>query len=355
MSEIRQDTDKIIQIAWALMIASVQKKLDVPGEYTWNIPINSEFNEIRSKTWSVYSSGNCIKDKDLIEFTDKVNINRYLRDPYVVKQFEEYFPVWLQKCSRFTFTGIDDFAYSCFSQGSQEYFLNFYITNRNKRFRIFKGEYWWHMECWKKLGLNWAYIDEAELDENDVVIISCPFARIGDVHPQQNELIEKCEKIGVPVMLDFIYLPNATFDSLQIDLRPSCIKSLSFSMSKTFPIANARVALRMTREKIHDPMQISNDENVSNRLASGIGLECMQKFNVDYMAEKYKEEQLHWCKLLGLKPTKVVHFAEGKPYTDIGRMNKKRFFSEFNDQQNRYNLGPLFANKNLLKNLGYYE
>jgi hypothetical protein len=355
MSDIKQDTDKITKIAWALMTASVENKLDVPGEYLWNIPASNDFNEIRSKTWSVYSSGNCIKDKNLIDFTDGVNLNKHLRDPWTVKKFEEYFPVWVKQCPRFRFKGIDDFKYSCFSQGSQEYFLNFYITHRNKRFRLFKGEYWWHMEVWKKLGLNWAYIEDDNLDANDVVIISCPFARLGDEHPQQKELLEQCEKIGIPVMLDFIYLPNATFDKIQIDLTPTCIKSLSFSMSKTFPVANARVALRMTRESIKDPMQISNDENVANRLASGLGLECMQKFNVDYMVEKYQTEQQHWCKLLGLKPTKVVHFALGDPYTDMGRKNNKRFFSEFNDQQNRYNLGPLFANKNLLQKLGYYE
>ena len=355
MPDIKQDTDKITKIAWALMTASVENKLDVPGEYLWNIPASNEFNEIRSKTWSVYSSGNCIKDKNLIDFTDGVNLNKYLRDPWIVKRFEEYFPAWLKQCPRFQFKGIDEFKHSCFSQGSQEYFLNFYITHRNKRFRVFKGEYWWHMEVWKKLGLNWAYIEDDNLDANDVVIISCPFARLGDEHPQQKELLEQCEKIGIPVMLDFIYLPNATFDKIQIDLTPTCIKSLSFSMSKTFPVANARVALRMTREKMKDPMQISNDENVANRLASGLGLECMQKFNVDYMVEKYQMEQQHWCKLLGLKPTKVVHFAFGDPYTDMGRKNNKRFFSEFNDQQNRYNLGPLFANKLLLQKLGYYD
>ena len=57
----------------------------------------------------------------------------------------------------------------------------------------------------------------------------------------------------------------------------------------------------------------------------------------------------------GLKPTMVVLFALGEPFTDHGRKNNKRFFSEFNDQQNRYNLGPLFSNKNLLTKLGYYD
>jgi len=355
MSEIKQNTDKITEIAWALMTASAQNKLDVPGEYLWNIPVSDNFNEIRPKTWSVYSSGNCIKDKELIEFTKSVQLNKYLLDPWIVKRFEEYFPTWFKKCPRFQFKGIDEFKHSCFAQGSQETFINFYIKHRDRRFRVFKGEYWWHMECWKKLGLEWAYLDEDDIKPNDVVILSCPFARLGDEHPQQKELIDQCEKLGVPVMLDFIYLPNTTFDNVQIDLTPTCIQSLSFSMSKTFPIANARVALRMTKEKVYDPMQIANDENVANRLATGIGVECMQQFNVDYMVEKYHTEQQHWCKILGLTPTKVVHFAEGKPYTDIGRMNSKRFFSEFNDQQNRYNLGPLFANKTLLQKMGYYE
>lgn len=355
MSDIKQNTDKITKIAWTLMTASAKNKLDVPGEYIWNIPASDEFNEIRSKTWSVYSSGNCIKDKNVIDFVEGVNLNKHLRDPWTVKKFEEYFLVWLKQCSRFQLKGIDDFKYNTFSQGSQEYFLNFYMKYRDKRFRVFKGEYWWHMEVWKNLGLKWAYIEDDDLGVDDVVLISFPFARVGDEHPQQKDLLEQCERIGIPVMLDFIYLPNATYDKIQIDLTPTCIKSLSFSLSKAFPVANARIALRMTREKMKDPMQISNDENVANRLATGLGLECMKNYNIDYMVEKYFTEQKHWCKILGLKPTKVVHFAFGDPFTEHGRKNNKRFFSEFNDQQNRYNIGPLFENKQLLQTLGFYE
>ncbi len=355
MAEIKQDTDKITKIAWTLMLASAQNKLDAPGEYLWNIPSSADFDEIRGKSWGVYSSGNCIKDKQMIDYIDTIDLNKHLRDPWIVKKFEEYFPHWLKACDRFKLNGIDDFKHSCFAQGSQEYFLNFYLKHREKRFRVFKGEYWWHMEVWKNLGLQWQYIEDDDIKSGDAVIISFPFARIGDLHPQQNDVIDLCQKLGVPVMLDFIYLPNITYEDLQIDLTPTCIESLSFSMSKTFPVANARVAIRMTRDKVKDPMQISNDENVSNRLASGLGFECMQKYKIDYMTEKYLSEQTHWCKLLGLKPTKVVHFAFGDPYTQNGREIKKRFFSEFNDQQNRYNLGPLFANKNLLQSLGYYD
>ena len=355
MPDTAQDNHKITQIAWLLMVASTQNKLDVPGEYLWNIPANGKFHEIRSKTWSAFSSGNCIKDKPIIEFIENVNPSKYLRDPHIVKRFEEFFPHWLTSCARFKLDGLEQFKHSCFAQGSQEYFTNFYLMNRHKRFRIFRGEYWWHMEICDKMGLRWAYLEDDVLSKDDVVILSHPFANLGDEHPQYKDLIHQCERMGVPVMLDMIYLPNSTEEQMTIDLNPTCIKYLSFSLSKAFPIANARVALRMTREKILDPIQISNDENVSNRLATGLGLEMMQAFEVDYMVKRYAQEQQHWCKALGLKPTKVVHFALGEPYTEVGRDKNKRFFSKFNDQQNRYNLGPLFVNKKLLQECGMYE
>jgi hypothetical protein len=81
----------------------------------------------------------------------------------------------------------------------------------------------------------------------------------------------------------------------------------------------------------------------------------MQKFDIDYMAKKYYSQQIHWCNVLGLTPTDVVHFANGAPYTRFGRTVGQEFFSEFNNQHTRYNLGPLFENTNFLKKAGYYE
>ena len=89
MSDIKQNTDKITKIAWTLMTASAKNKLDVPGEYIWNIPASDEFHEVRSKSWSVYSSGNCIKDKNMRDFIQGINLNKSLLDPWVVKNFEE--------------------------------------------------------------------------------------------------------------------------------------------------------------------------------------------------------------------------------------------------------------------------
>ena len=352
---MEQDTKKIKEIAYALMIASVKDKLNVPGEYLWNIPQEDTFGEIRSKSWSVFSSGNCVKDIEVLEFINNIDVIKFLKDPWISKKFEEYFPAWIKSCGRYNLKGFDEFKYGCFAQGSQEYFLNFYIRNRNKRFRICRGEYWWHMEVWERLNIQWKYLDQEEINENDVVIISTPFALTGKVHREFQQIIDQCDKKNVEVMLDFIYLPNVTLNNLTIDLDHDCIRSISFSMSKTFPVQNAKIAIRFTRQKLVDPMQISNDENVANRLACGLGLEVMKQFEVDYMVKKYHAEQQNWCRYLGLIPTDVVHFATGQPFTEEGRTKGKEFFSKHNTQDIRYNLGPLFENKSLLINLGLYQ
>ena len=355
MPTITQNTEKISLIAWTLMLASANKQLDMPGEYLWNIPDANTFKEVRDKSRSVYSSGNSIKDKTVTDFIQNVNFNKFMQDPHISAKFEDYFPIWIKQCPRYNLKGIDEFKYVCYAQGSQEYFLNYYFANKDKRFRIFKGEYWWHMEVWQSMNIQWAYIEDDDIQTNDVVLCSFPFALTGKKHVDFDSIIAQCNKIGVEVMVDFIYLPNCTQNLVDIDLDYECIKGLSFSFSKTFPVQNAKVAVRMTRSRLNDPMQISNDENVANRLGCGLGLEIMQNFDVDYMVKKYQTEQTHWCKALGLHPTDVVHFAVGEPYTQYGRSENMNWFSEYNEQYNRYNLGPLFENKALLSTLELYN
>jgi hypothetical protein len=110
----------------------------------------------------------------------------------------------------------------------------------------------------------------------------------------------------------------------------------------------------MRKTKPQDPMQMSNDENICNRLSAGLGIDIIGQFPIDYQAHKYRDKQLHWCNKLGLKATKVVHFGLGDDYTDYGRSDTAAWCSPFNEQQNRYNLGMLYENENLLKKLRLY-
>ena len=349
MSTFGSDTKLIKEIAWILAQASATKQLDIPGEYIWTYP-TKDFRDIRIRHTSIFNSGNSIKDKDIIEFTQTLDVANYLKDPWISNKFEDYFTYWLAQGKYYTLDNLNLFKYNGYSAGSQESFVHFFFTNRDKRFRLFKGEYWWHIDCWEAMKMNWAYIEDDDIRENDVCILSYPFAVNGDKHVQTDWLIEECNKKNVELLLDFIYLPNSK-DCVSIDLSAECIKQITFSLSKTFSAAQpAKLAIRLLKEKPHDIMQISNDENISNRLSAGLALALCEKFAVNYIVDKYSSEQEHWCDRLKLQKTKVVHFGMGDVYH-----NQPNAFSKFNIQHNRFNLGMLFENKELLTKVGLYK
>lgn len=353
MEDTTTDIKKIRTLAWTLSLASANHSLDVPGEYIWAFPNSNNFYDVRSRYRSIFSSGNSIKDPEVIEYLQQCNINKYLLDPWSVNKFEEYFIPWLSAGKNYVLKNLECFKYIGFSAGTQESFLNFYLVNNKKRFRIFKGDYWWHMDIWSKIGLSWKYIEDDDIRVGDVCICSYPFALTGDKHPMFDYLLEQCNNKGVELLVDFIYLPNS-INSVDIDLSADCIKEITFSLSKTFPVQTAKIAIRMRKEKPLDPMQMSNDENICNRLSAGLALELAKKFPIDFMVSKYKDQQQYWCKALNLKQTKVVHFGLGEDYTNFGRDITNAWCSPFNQQQNRYNLGMLFENESLLKKLNLY-
>lgn len=354
MQDINQQIHNIRKIAWTLSLASARDQLDVPGEYIWAYPANASFKEVQDRARSIFSSGNSIKDPRIIEFVQHNDNNKHLLNPWITKQFEEAWPSWIKSGTRYQIKNLDLFTYAGYSQGTQEAFLNFYIMNKDNRLRVFRGDYWWHMDIWSKANFRWEYIENDDIRPGDVCICSYPFALTGEKHVQFDWLVEQCEKIGVELLVDFIYLPNSMYNTVDIDLSPDCIKTITFSLSKTFPVQCAKIAIRMCKIKPSDPMQMSNDENINNRLGSGLGLDLIENFPVDYNVTKYQAEQQHWCQLLGLTPTKVVHFALGPNYTSWGREEKLNWCSPFNEQQNRYNLGMLYENHNLLKKLQLY-
>lgn len=348
-----EQVEQIRNIAWVLSVASAESKLDTPGEFVWAYPKNSQFWEIRSRGWSIFSSGNAIKDQTVIDYVQNINCTKYLKDPWTVGRFESEFPAWIKAGSRYKLHNFELFKYANFSQGTQESFLNFYMMNKNKRLRVFRGDYWWHMEIWSRAGFDWAYIEDDDIKSNDACICSYPFALYGEKHSRFDWLLDECDRVGAKCLVDFIYLPNSN-NVVDIDLSRPCIEEITFSLSKTFSVQTAKIALRMLKHRPRDPMQMSNDENIGNRLSAGLALEIIKKFPVDYMVTKYSAAQDYWCSKLGLTKSGVVHFGYGPDYTNFGRETNLNWCSPFNEQQNRYNLGMLFENEQLLKKLNLY-
>ena len=229
-------------------------------------------------------------------------------DPEELKnEYCNYFRDWMGSTHKFK--GLENYNIACFSQGTTESFHHFYLRFMNKkRIRIAKGEYFFHLMLVKLYGLNqqFAWLNEDELREGDVLLLSCPFGDTGNIFPNLETILCKCDELSIPVFLDFAYI-NLAID-FEIDLSHKCIEYISSSLSKVFPLYEHRIGIRLQKVFKEDHMSVINEPgyNYINLMSMYLGLNMMKKFPADWLYNNYKEKQIKMCKKLGLIPSSSV-------------------------------------------------
>ena len=221
---------------------------------------------------------------------------------------EEYIK-WIQTTKYNTITGLDDFKFACYSNGTTEAFDKFYVKNSARRFRCFKGEYMYHRLAWRNGYPNWAFIEDDELRSTDAVIISLPFSDTGNKHTSMDEVLEQCNTLGIPVLIDCAYFGICS--DIDFNFTHPCITDLTFSLSKTFPVAHVRIGMRLTREDDDDSLFVYNKSGYVNRVGGALGVEYLHTFTPDYIFETYKSKQREFCKALNAEVSNTVLFGLG--------------------------------------------
>jgi len=243
-----------------------------------------------------------------LENFDNVDINRTFCKEYLE---------WIKRHPN-TVKGLDEFKYAVYSHGTSEAFDKFYFKNLNRRFRIFKSEYLYHQLAWRNSNLDWAYIEDAKLHKNDAVIISYPFADTGNKHEQMDFILHNCTALDIPVLIDCAYYTISS--GLEFNFTHKCITDITFSLSKMFPVAHARIGMRLTREDDDDTLFVYEKANYQNRLGAILGLELIRNFEPDYIVNKYKDTQIKFCNLTNTQPSFTVLFGLGnEQWNDYNR------------------------------------
>jgi hypothetical protein len=222
-------------------------------------------------------------------------------------QFINQYRNWILSTKTNNVIGLDQFTTAAYSNGTTESFDKFYLKNHTRRFRCFRGEYMYHMASWKTYCPSWQYIDDAPLEKNDAVVISFPFADIGQEHPQTKQILDQCLQLKIPVLLDCAYFglcSNITFDFSHL-----AITDITFSLSKFLPVAHLRIGVRFTRFDDDDSLLICNKTLYTNRLGAAVGIKIMNNFSPDYISNKYQLSQIELCKKLDIVPSKSVIFG----------------------------------------------
>lgn len=260
-------------------------------------------------------------------------------DENIREEFLNTYVSWIQSTKINSISGLENFPYKSYSNGTTEAFDKFYLKHKDRRFRCFRGEYLYHRLSWRNYHPNWVFADDECLDENDAVVISLPFSNTGDKHKLHEAMLDICDEKGIPVLVDCCYFGICSDINFNFD-HPS-IQEIVFSLSKTFPVAHTRIGMRLSRTDDDDSLFVVNKNDYINRLGCYIGKILIDNFEPDYIPNKYKEEQKNLCEALSVQPSNSVLFGidvsdkfleykrdSGSPDSDVNRLSFHNFFNK---------------------------
>lgn len=259
-----------------------------------------------------YGGAGAVDDHDMDVVVNNLiqqsNITAWLKDDDLAHRFLHQYRSWIAGSQLNKLTGLEQFPIACYSQGTSEAFDKFYLKNHRRRFRCFRGEYMYHAASWRNYFPDWTRLEDAPVDSNDAVVISLPFSDTGQVHVNLIEVLEQCEKLQVPVLIDCAFFGICS--DIEFDFsRYQCVTDITFSLSKTFPVSHVRIGMRLTRQDDDDSLLVHHKTGYVNRIGAGLGIELMNRFSADYNTCRWKQTQIDMCESLGLEPSSTVIFG----------------------------------------------
>lgn len=228
-------------------------------------------------------------------------------DVNIQNNFLEEYRHWINQSQLNYLENLTQFKISCYSLGTSESFDKFYLKHKSKRLRCFKGEYMYHMVSWRNYFPNWCYIEQDDLQEGDAVVVSMPFSDTGEIHKEMNWLLDICDKKNIPVLIDCAFY--GTCNGINFNFDRECITDIVFSLSKTFPVSNLRIGMRLTRIDDDDSLLVHHKTGYTNRIGAGLGIELLKKYSADYNYLTWSKNQMYLCNQLLITPSSSVIFG----------------------------------------------
>jgi len=232
-----------------------------------------------------------------------------LEDLTVQSRFLDCYQQWIRDSRSNSLQGLDQFTVAAYANGTTEGFDKFMLRNHGRRFRCFRGEYMYHPAAWRNYFPEWCRIEDAPLADNDAVVMSMPFSDTGEVHPDAMSVLDQCDRLGIPVLIDSAFF--GICHDIEFDYDRECVTDITFSLSKTFPVANLRIGMRLTRHDDDDGLMVHNKTRYVNRVACGLGTVLLDRVSPDWVYLQYRPRQLEFVNKLGVESSQCVIFGLG--------------------------------------------
>ena len=242
--------------------------------------------------------------------------NNYHKKTVDLHTYDTTWRYWLEETDPSkVLLGLDQFKYADFTNGTSQTFDHFILKyGANRKLVVLPGEFMYH-HC---AGRHFKFVDTVAA--KSALVISVPFSDTGSLHPEFDTLLQKCNRLDVPVCLDLAYWGIARDIHLDLTQYP-CVKEVTASLSKPFfTLENHRVGVRFTRDYVDDGISMINEVSMQNTHSMGLGVYYMEKFGSDFMWNLYEKKYEQACKKLKLQPTNTVIFGlGGEEYKEFNR------------------------------------
>ena len=289
--------------------------------YATTTDIKKRQKELYKMDIDKFRGGRAIPDLQVKSFWKNIDAdelsNVITNNTNTAETFVDTFNEWIRGSKLNNIKGL--LNYKTFIAGTSQAFDTFWMRHHNKRFRCFQGEFFYHKANWKKFH-KWEYIDNRDIAWGDAVVISYPFSDYCKEHSEMKNILDRCEKSKVPVLIDCAYYVIAK--DLDFDFSNySCVEDIVFSLSKGFYQANKlRAGIRYSRYFRDDNIDMYNEWEQLNHVGAYLGTKLLNEFPPDYAVNLFKDRQLKYCEEHNLKPADCVSFAFGDiKYNDLNR------------------------------------
>tara|TARA_Y100001970_G_scaffold286536_1_gene408927 strand:- start:255 stop:1442 length:1188 start_codon:yes stop_codon:yes gene_type:complete len=289
--------------------------------YATTTDIKKRQKELYKMDIDKFRGGRAIPDLQVKSFWKNIDAdelsNVITNNTNTAETFVDTFDEWIRGSKLNNIKGL--LNYKTFIAGTSQAFDTFWMRHHDKRFRCFQGEFFYHKANWKKFH-KWEYIDNRDIAWGDAVVISYPFSDYCKEHSEMKNILDRCEKSKVPVLIDCAYYVIAK--DLDFDFSNySCVEDIVFSLSKGFYQANKlRAGIRYSRYFRDDNIDMYNEWEQLNHVGAYLGTKLLNEFPPDYAVNLFKDRQLKYCEEHNLKPADCVSFAfGGNEYQDLNR------------------------------------
>lgn len=245
-----------------------------------------------------------VRSKQILNKLDEFNIKQHSVD---LATYLEKYRAWLESSQKNRLIGLSNFSSSSFIHGTIQAFNHFYLRHCKRRFRFYKGEFMYHRAVLKH-GLDWHWLNDDKLRSNDAVLISCPFSDTGKLHIELSHILDQCEKLGIPVLIDLAYFVASK--NVNINLNYQCIDTVCTSISKMFEGAQyIRTGIRFMRENIDDGIDVFNSVEMVPIYNMSLTSYIIDNFSVDHCWDNYEQQYNTVIDKLSLEPTDCIMFG----------------------------------------------